>query len=81
MLHILHSAQCAHMRSKNNKCMVKGPGHEMNIFLKGKIRVVRPPTGLFYRKRPPQLYATHRKSDERRKRHRTRCIRIEAMLT
>ncbi len=27
------------MLSKNNKCMVKGPGHEMNIFLKGKIRV------------------------------------------
>jgi hypothetical protein len=35
-------------------------------------RSVRPPTGLFYRKRPPQLYATHRKSDERRKRHCTK---------
>jgi hypothetical protein len=28
-----------------------------------------------------QLNATHRKSGQRRKRHRTRCIRIEAMLT
>ncbi len=24
---------------------------------------VRPPTGLFYRKSPPQLYATHRKRE------------------
>ncbi len=46
-----------------------------------QVPVVRPPTGLFYRRRSPQLYATHRKSGQRRKRHRTRCIRIEAMLT
>jgi hypothetical protein len=34
--------------------------------------LVRPPTGLFYRRRPPQLYATHRKSGQRRKRHCTK---------
>jgi hypothetical protein len=35
----------------------------------------------FLSKETPTAYATHRKSGQRRKRHRTRCMRIESMLT
>jgi hypothetical protein len=37
------------MLAKNNICMVKGPGHEMNIFLKGKIRVNVNVGGFWYK--------------------------------
>ncbi|MFN9904573.1 MAG: hypothetical protein ACK56F_00425 [bacterium] len=42
---------------------------------------VRPPTGLFYRRRPPQPYATHRKEWIKEKETLYQVYRIEAMLT